>query len=167
MSTLFQGLQGKTPIWSTHNGPEFRDERDAHDVIRLRHTGWFTDIHCDESAVGIVARLTHGRFIAGYRWMMNGERVYFPEVFTDEEEAARMADSHAEAFADLSREDSERFDAMCRAEGHVEAVERDVDMAYQARNVSAKHRAHCIDRIEELRAARADLAEATAAYEKG
>lgn len=167
MPTLFQGLYGKTPIWSTHNGPEFRDERDAHDILNPRHTGRYPDIHGDESAIGIVARLTHGRFIAGYHWMMNGERVYFPEVFTDENDAARAADGHAEHFAESAREDSERFDAMCRAESHAESVADDVLMAYQARNVSAKHRAHCIDRIEELRAARADLADATSAYERG
>ena len=111
-ATLSRGLNDGKPVWYSHGGPEFRNERDADDVIDLNHTGWFTDTDCSDKAVGIVARLTHGRFLAGYRWTSNDERVYFPEVFTDENDAARRADSHAEWFAEQAREDSERFDAM-------------------------------------------------------
>ena len=166
-ATLSPGKQDGAPVWYSHGGPEFRGERDADEVIRLRHTGWFTDTEGSETATGIVARLPHGRFISGYRWTSNGERVYFPEVFTDEDEAARAADSHAESFAEDAREDSERFDAMKDAEGHVEEVESDVRMAFEARNVSPRHREHARDRIEELRAARRDLEAATKAYERG
>ena len=167
-ATLSPGKQSDgSPIWYSHGGPEFRGERDADDIIGLRHTGWFTDTECSETAVGIVARLPHGRFLAGYRWTSNGERVYFPEVFDDEREAALAADSHAEAFAEDAREDSERFNAMQDALAHVEEVADDVAMAFQARNVSPRHREYARDRIEELRAARRDLETATEAYEKG
>lgn len=106
-SGISQGSDGKSPIWYSHGGEQFRNERDANDVIRLSHTGWYTDSYQDETAVGIVASLPHGRFIAGYRWTSNDERVYFDEVFTDEEDAARMADEHARVFAENCRDSEE------------------------------------------------------------
>ena len=54
-------------------------------------------------------RLPHEKFIAGYEWSANGERVYFPEVFVDESDAARRADSHAESFADDCREHDAKY----------------------------------------------------------
>lgn len=109
---LDQGFNNGTSVWYTHQGEQFRNERDAADVARLSHTGWFSDSHQDETAIGIVASLTHGRFIAGYRWTSNGERVYFGDVFTDEEDAARMADEHARVFAENCRdgEDAEEIE---------------------------------------------------------
>lgn len=96
--------------WYTHGGAQFRDEQfaDECDSVRIDHTGWFTDVDRDEKARGIIARLTHGRFITGFHWSTNGERVYFPTVFDDERDAALMADEHARIFADHAREDSER-----------------------------------------------------------
>lgn len=95
--------------WYSHGGEQFRDERDAGDVLKGWHSGgWFTDTDGQETAVGIVARLPHGRFIAGYRWTSNDERVYFPEIHTDENDAARMADEHARVFAESAREDDEK-----------------------------------------------------------
>ena len=164
-NALSQGRNGGTPIWSTFSTDVFRNERDAQDILALRHDGWFTDDECNETAIGIVGRLPHGRFIAGYRWTYNGERVYFPEVFDAGEDAACMANEHARVFAEGAREDSKRFSAMIDAEQHEAAVAEDVQMAFEARNVSARHREYARDRIEELRAARADLIAATAAYE--
>lgn len=107
---LGQGLNGKgTVVWYTYQGPYFRHERDAHDIVRMRHKGYYTSSHWDELAFGIVASLPHGRFLAGYRWDSNDERVYFPEVFDNREDAARMADEHARVFAESVR-DSELAD---------------------------------------------------------
>lgn len=153
--------------WYTHNGEEFRNEQDAQNVVRLRHDGWYTDGECSESAVGIIARLPHGRFIAGYRYTMNGERFWFSDTYTDDEAAAHMADEHARIFAENCRDDDERFQAMTQAEGHEESVRYDVDMAFQARNVSTRHREHARERIQELRAARADVKRTTDAYNRG
>ena len=69
--------------------------------------GWYTDSYQDETAVGIIASLPHGRFIAGYRWTSNDERVYFGEVFANEDDAARMADEHARVFAENCRDSEE------------------------------------------------------------
>lgn len=165
---LAQGKQGTTPIWYSHGGEEFRDEREASNIVRYLPDGWYTDTDCSETAIGIVARLPHGRFIAGYRWTSNGERVYFPEVFTDEDEAARAADSHAESFADDAREDSERFEVMSLAE--LDAEEKTTELQ---KAVALRHRTkfggpdRVREVIEALREARAAYDDAVKAYERG
>lgn len=148
---------------------------------RVEHAGWFTDDECDEKARGIVGALSHGRFLAGYAWSSNGENVLFCDrVYSDESEAARMADEHARVFADQAREDSERFNAMQDAETFADEKETDVReawdayrLAWQARYVSVRHLANAhearndvSDAIDELRQARADRVEKTAAYER-
>lgn len=173
------GIHQAPGQWYTHGGEQFRNERDAHDVMReagrhraIDHTGWYTDTECNEKAIGIVASLPHGRFIAGYRWTSNDERVYFPEVFTDEEEAARAADDHAERFADGAREDDARWNAMQEAEWQAEKLGNEVQRLFLIRN-----NPQCTDlpglrrdlraAIEELRAARDDVRRTTNAYERG
>ena len=106
-SGINQGFDGESPVWYSHGGEQFRNERDACKVLRMRHTGWYTDSQQDDTAVGIVASLTHGRYIAGYRWTSNDERVYFGDVFTNEDDAARMADEHARVFAENCRDSEE------------------------------------------------------------
>ena len=165
------GINQCAGSWYSHGGEQFRNERDAGDVCAtVRHNsggGWYTDAYCDETARGIVARIPHGRFIAGYRWSCNNERVYFKEVFTDENDAARMADEHARIFAESAREDSERFDAMCEAEHDTEEKEQKFKLAFMARHVSADHAELARDALDELRSARDVLASATANYERG
>ena len=169
--TLTQGFNGtdkyKTPVWYCHTGEQFRDERFCDDVARIEHTGWFTETEGREKARGIVGRLPHNRYIAGYHWSSNGERVYFAEVFTDENDAARMADEHARIFAESAREDSERFNAMQDAESEAEEKEQEFKLAFMARHVSADHAELARDALEELRSARDVLASATSDYERG
>ena len=102
------GTRYECPVWYTHGGEYFRDEKDCHEVIvTMRVRGWHTG-PCEGSrdvAIGIVARLPHGRFLAGYRWTANDERVYFPGLFDDECDAARMANEHARVFAERNRKD--------------------------------------------------------------
>ena len=101
---LQQGTQDGKPVWHTHTGSAFPRETYADECYRgTRHEGWYTDADCAMKARGIVVRLPHGKFLAGYEWDANDERVYFPEIFTDETDAARRADSHAESFADDCR----------------------------------------------------------------
>lgn len=122
---LNQGFNDNRPVWYSHGGEQFRGEREACKILESRHTGYFTDMDCYAVARGIVSRLSHGRFIAGYEWTDNGERVYFPEIFTDENEAARYADGRAEWFADQSREDSYKQNEARRLEDkNEEARER-------------------------------------------
>ena len=107
---LAQGMNGCAPIWYAHTGAAFPRETYA-DLCAEGpdHRGWFTDAECDEKARGIVVRLPHGKFIAGYDWDCNGERVYFPEIFDSETDAAHQADGHAESFADDCREHDAKY----------------------------------------------------------
>ena len=107
---LRPGSNGDTPIWYADTGPAFPRETYA-DLCAEgpNHRGWLTDAEFDEKARGIVVRLPHGKFLTGCAWSANGERVYFPEVFVDERDAARRADSHAESFADACREHDAKY----------------------------------------------------------
>lgn len=166
---LSQGFNGtndrnRVPVWYCHAGEYFRGERDASDITRDL-PGYYTDMSGHENAIGIVARLPHGRFLAGYRWTSNRERVYFSEVFTDDEDAARAADSHAEHFAESARADSERFDAMQNAELDCETLCETLRGMLPGRNASEYLRDKVRETIEQLRGARETLADATRAYE--
>ena len=171
-ATLDQGRNTRNgrsvPIWYTHCGEYFRNERDAHDIVRRLSRGWYTDC-CDtsETAVGIVASLPHGRFIAGYRWTSNGERVWFSEVYTDEEDAACAANGHAESFAEDAREDSERFEAMQNAEIEAQDKLETLRDCLALRHTGRRTNDDVRDAIRELRDARLALADATRNYERG
>lgn len=72
--------------------------------VRINHKGWFCDDDQFQTIRGFVARLSHGRYLAG--WSM-GEGMASGvdyRVFTDETEAARAADSMAEGVAESERE---------------------------------------------------------------
>lgn len=105
---LTQGGGDKNPLWYAHTGEQFRGEKYADEVgdAYIQHEGWYSDMECSEKYRGIVGLLTHGRFIAGYTWTANGERVYFDRVFSDESDAARFADSEAESIAEDARADA-------------------------------------------------------------
>jgi hypothetical protein len=157
--TLSSGAAGE---WYSHAGPEFRNERDAGDIVK-RLGGHYTDVDCHETAVGIVARLTHGRFIAGYRWASNGERVYFSDVFTNEDDAARTADEHARIFAESARDDDERFNDMQNADDALETLRG----VWALRRTGRRDSDDVREAIEALRNARETLKQATAVYENG
>ena len=166
---LSQGSNDSDSVWYYHTGAQFRDERFADECDGgPNHIGWFTDRHGDEKARGIVGRLPHGRFIAGYWWGDNGERVYFPEVFDDETEAAQMADEHARVFAEHAYQDNARFEAMQDAESGCEEKLLEVQKAFALRHDwrfgGTERVTHA---IEELRTAREELRVATAYYERG
>lgn len=164
--TLYQGSQDdKTPIWYCHTGPVFRNERDAHEIIRSRHKGWYTDTDGSDTAIGIVGSLPHGRFVAGYRWTSNDERIYWSEVFTDENDAAHAADSHAEVFANNALEDSERFNAMQDAECSAADAEKAFRKEYALRHHPAGSMDDAREALQALRDARETLRDATKAYE--
>ncbi len=163
------GINQGASNWYTHGGEQFRNETDANDVRGgPDHRGWYCDVDCREKAIGIVAQLTHGRYIAGYRWTSNDERVYFGEVFTDEADAARMADEHARVFAESAKEDSERHEAMALAELDCEEKLIEVQKAFVLRHRAKFGGAGRVrDAIEALRAAREELTAAKRNYERG
>ena len=161
---LSQGRNGGDTVWYTHTGEAFRNERDADDIVSSLDSGWYTDNEQNDTAIGIVGMVSHNRFVAGYRWTCNDERVYFDGVFTDEDDAARMADGHARVFADNAREFDERFHDMTRAEDTVETSEASVRHALKARHVDDYWRDHARDMIAKLRNDRHDLKLAQKAY---
>jgi hypothetical protein len=68
---------------------------------RILHTGWFADPDGDGDKVrGIVVRLSHGRgFLAGWAMGEGMAGTIYRDVYADAVDAARAADSVAEAVA--------------------------------------------------------------------
>lgn len=114
--------RNRVPVWYTHCGKYFRDEKyvDECDEWRVsprdHHTGWYSNEDCSEKVRGITARLPHGKYIAGYEWSSNGERVWFQDVYDDRGDACRAADGHAESYAEACKEDDAMFQAARRLE---------------------------------------------------
>ncbi len=118
---LDQGYNGAVPVWYAFS-KQFRRETDAHDVLKLRYTGYYTDTDGRETAVGIVAYLGRSRWIAGYRLTMNDERVYFPGIYENADDAARAADEHARVLAESEREYCERAEAARALQDRIDAA---------------------------------------------
>lgn len=135
---LDAGFNDKTPIVYAHR-QQF-DETPAHEVINLRHTGWYTDIEGRCSAVGIVASFParpgfpEGWHLAGYRWTENDERVFYLDVFSDKEEAARYADRYAERFADDEREYNQKWQEARDIERKIEELSEECRKLVALRN---------------------------------
>jgi hypothetical protein len=74
------------------------------DIVSLRHTGWFCDEYQDQKIRGIVVRLPHGRFLAGWSMGRNMASSIDADVYTCERDAAYAADGLAETAADHEKE---------------------------------------------------------------
>jgi hypothetical protein len=154
----------KEPVWYCHagacfRGEQFSDECDEAPRYVRDHKGWYSDTDASETVRGIVARLPHGRFIAGYYWSNNDERVYFQTVYDNECDAAIAANAHAEKYAEICREDNEQYEA-------AQKLERDIESHFARLRecLALRHRA-CMeyvrdearDLIEKIREARETL----------
>lgn len=74
-------------------------------VRGIDHTGWLTDEHGDGDKIrGLVVRLSHGRFLAGWSMGEGMASKVEPRVFEDEAEAAHAADHMAEHVAEMERD---------------------------------------------------------------
>lgn len=157
---LSQGFNDKDPVWYSQHGECFRDERYCDKMININHRGWYGDTENGEKVHrGIVGRLTHGRFIAGYEVADNEERVYFPEVFTDRDDAARMADEHARVSAEREDEYSQRWNEAQRLDELIEDKLSEVEKSFALRNhpkLGAKERYWTRKVISDIRAFRAE-----------
>lgn len=156
------GIMGGGPEWYTHDGEQFRGEHFSRDLLpRMRHTGWYGDSEHQEKLIrGFVARLSHGRFIAGILCDDNDERIYFSGIYTDEHEAAQQADEHARIYAEKEDEYSQRFNEGTKLEGLIEEKLSDVDTAFALRNhprLGAVNREHCREIIADIKAFRREL----------
>lgn len=112
--------QGQGSWYATDWESALSRESRADEIVDLRHNGWYTDVDQEETAYGIIVRLPHGRIIAGYKWTANDETVYYPKIFTEEKDAARMADEHARVFAEECREYSEKYRAARNLETEID-----------------------------------------------
>lgn len=126
----------------------FRDIGAAHDIVRLHHTGWYTDADGSETIAGRVwqlpARNGEPVYLSGYVEPGSGYCTLDATrgriaTYSDKEDAARAADALAEKDAEKEREYSERWQAARKAD----------DERADAR--------------QELKAARADARQAIAA----
>lgn len=73
--------------------------------VRINHTGWYTDEDGDsEKMRGIVVRLPHGKFLAGWSMGEGMSSSVEGDIYNDETEAAYAADSIAENAAERERE---------------------------------------------------------------
>ena len=81
----------------------------ADDVVRIDHTGWFTNQYGDGDTVrGIVMRLTRGHgFLAGWSMGEGMASAVDRHVYDDENEAAWAADTLAKYAAENMREANE------------------------------------------------------------
>lgn len=89
----------------------------ADELTSLQHTGWYLDEFQEETARGVVYRLPHGRFVAGYDFSYDGDpgaTLDFSATYDDAGEAARVADSLAENAAEREREYQEVSNARFR-----------------------------------------------------
>lgn len=140
---------GERTLYS-HSGEVFRDEQDAEAINKSQHySGHYTEPDRDSLAIGIVARLPHGRFVAGYRWTSNDERVYFAHVFDSEFDAARMADEHARVFAESAYDDARRVAEADDLQQEIGDACEELERAYALRN-HPKRREHERESVAEL-----------------
>ena len=73
-------------------------------AARIRHTGWFCDEYQDAKIRGIIILLSHGRYLSGWSMGRGMASSLDYDIYTDETDAARDADSMAERSAERERE---------------------------------------------------------------
>lgn len=156
--TLSRGMDGDKPVYYTHCGQQFPREifvdefRDDNGRPLIEHTGWFANVDWSNKIRGIIVRLPHGRYLAGYFQSDNGERVYYPEIYDSEREAVYAADRLAET----EREYSERWNAARELENEISDAETRLRECLALRNNPCFTRlrieaAYLIERIREIR----------------
>lgn len=99
----------------------FRHIGDAHEIVRLDYTGWYCDEYQDSLAIGFVlqfpARNGKPRYFPAVRFTgSDGTTLYPLDTYDTAEDAARVADQHAESIAEREREYNEKFSAQCEIE---------------------------------------------------
>lgn len=87
----------------------WRKVGDAHEIVRLNHTGWYADNYQDNLVIGCVLQLPSRKgeeqyVPATYNSDWDTATVYLNEIGPDKDAAARWADQNAEREAEVSRE---------------------------------------------------------------
>lgn len=139
---------------SHDDAPGFRTMKDAHELLNLRHTGWFTDHDGSETAIGTVSVLRLGKWayaVPGYThssmasntlrfddaqripakeaWDNTGDKFAVTEAFEDiMRDVAHAADHLAQKYA----EDCKEGDTEALAESRIEQYRDDIATAREA-----------------------------------
>lgn len=142
-------------FWWSHfrNAPgrvSFADE-----LVSLRHTGWFLDSNQDEQARGVVVRLPHGRFLAGFEdgrgsWRCAGQ------LFDTPEDAAHDADEQARIYAEEEFGHSEVWQEGAILSDAIEKKKNDVVELFSARH-NKRVRSDIRETIADIRAFEVEL----------
>lgn len=127
----------------------------------INHRGWFADDEQVQGTVrGIVCRIDGRKWLVGYYWSDNGEYVIrADEVYDNLEDAAQAADSFAEDYAEICREDNAKFQAARLLEDEIEEKKTRLQECIALRNHPKMNhiRAEIPDLIESIRNARETL----------
>lgn len=146
-----------------------RDVGKAHDIIRLRHTGWYADSEGFELYVPQVwqlpARNRIPQYISGFvvgdsDCVLLSATDFKLDIFDSKEDAARAADSFAEIRAEHAREWSDANDAEFIAEQSVEDARESMLLAFgECRAIVAELRTAGIPKAIRARISKALCAE--------
>jgi hypothetical protein len=102
-----------------HGSPNRWKWADEISGASIRHTGWYSDEYGDAEKIrGVVIYLPHGRMLAGWSMGEGMASSIDGDIYTDEIEAARAADSIAEAAAEQEREYQAEIEEERRQEEH-------------------------------------------------
>lgn len=106
----FAAYGEKAMTWFENPEAHLRFVGKAHDIINLRHTGWYIDDMQHETTHGVVyqlpARNGKTQYLYGYAdtWSGANGACLSLDIADDKEDAARWADGIAERFAESERE---------------------------------------------------------------
>lgn len=123
----------------------------------IKHKGWYTDPHGENTMRGIVIALPHARYLAGYVFSMNGERIVWPKVHTDLIEAAYMADEHARVAAEREMEYQARWQEGQRLHDKAQDAMHRLRECRVLRHRDALYTDEAHECIERIRAVRLEL----------
>lgn len=137
---------GKSYRWVENVTPALRFVGASHDIISLRHTGYYTNEFCDETVNGEVyqlpARNGSPQYVPAVNDPCNSNCacIDFHSVTDDKEEAARWADRMAELWAEVERE----YQAKASAEARLEDIDAEIKAEYlDFKRIAKELRANC------------------------
>lgn len=119
----------------------------ADDIIRLRHTGWFTDNFQNGTVRGIVVQLpSHNGlpiYLAGFACTdFDTVCIIRTRLYNEKEDAARAADSEAETYGETCREDEAKQSAETEI-AELKSANKSLRAEIAALRAEKKKVAHC------------------------
>jgi len=152
------GKNGTESVYCMHgDNHSMREMGAAEQVNHIRHTGWYTDPYGENTMRGIVISLPHARYLAGYVFSMNDERVIRPQLHTDKVDAAYMADEHARVAAEREMEYRTRWQEGQRLHDKVQDAMHRLRECRVLRHRDARYTDEAHECIERIRMARLEL----------